>query len=244
MCDNNESNQREPISVFEGVVPRDLLEYMNASIDATRHRWRPTDGRRASTMARKFAELLRGVDGFNAMEKQVCRAAHRWAAAELGREFADDQRYVLRCVGLRMSSQSYLRHFDSHILTLLIPLQQAEAGERNGDLILYKRQRQSISVLTNVLAKAWLWFEHGLPFSIRRALSDRDRSKGRCERIAFTLGNVYVFNGLVTLHNNLDVESGERRTLIIHHYDPGLTGGTRSITRTFRALRDRLADLY
>ena len=57
-------------------------------------------------------------------------------------------------------------------------------------------------------------------------------------------GNVYVFNGFVTLHSNFDVESGERRSLIIHYYDPGLTAGLQRITQTFRGFRDRLADLF
>jgi hypothetical protein len=244
MDDNNQTDQRDPVGIFEGLVPRSLLEYMNSAIDTARHEWRPADGRRAATMARNFAGLLRTTDSFNAMESQACSAARRWAAVVLGKELAGEPLYVLRCVGSGMPKQSYLRHYDSHILTILIILQLADGYDRRGDLIVYKRERESISSIANVRTKAWLMIEHVLPLPVRRALVDRDRSRGRCDRIVCLPGNVYVFNGFVTLHSNFDVESGERRSLIIHYYDPGLTAGLQRITQTFRGFRDRLADLF
>ena len=243
MHDNGQADHCDPISVFEDVVPRSLLECMNATIDVARRQWWPRDGRRASMTARTFAGLLRGSDSFNAVEAQACSVARRWAAATFGREFAGEPLYILRCADRRTPAQSYLRHFDSHILTLLIPLQLAEAGERSGDLIVYRLQRRPVSVIANVPTKARLFIEHGLPLLTRRALVERDRSSGLCVRIACTPGNVYVFNGFLTMHTNLDVESGARRSLIIHYYDPGLTAGLRLITQTVRAFRDRLADL-
>ena len=244
MDDNNQTDQRDPVGIFEGLVPRSLLEYMNSAIDTARHEWRPADGRRAATMARNFAGLLRTTDSFNAMESQACSAARRWAAVVLGKELAGEPLYVLRCVGSGMPKQSYLRHYDSHILTILIILQLADGYDRRGDLIVYKRERESISSIANVRTKAWLMIEHVLPLPVRRALVDRDRSRGRCDRIVCLPGNAYVFNGFVTLHSNFDVESGERRSLIIHYYDPGLTAGLQRITQTFRGFRDRLADLF
>ena len=244
MDDNNQTDQRDPVGIFEGLVPRSLLEYMNSAIDTARHEWRPADGRRAATMARNFAGLLRTTDSFNAMESQACSAARRWAAVVLGKELAGEPLYVLRCVGSGMPKQSYLRHYDSHILTILIILQLADGYDRRGDLIVYKRERESISSIANVRTKAWLMIEHVLPLPVRRALVDRDRSRGRCDRIVCLPGNAYVFNGFATLHSNFDVESGERRSLIIHYYDPGLTAGLQRITQTFRGFRDRLADLF
>ena len=139
MDDNNQTDQRDPVRVFEGVVPRSLLEYMNSSIDTARHEWRPADGRRAATIARNFAELLRASYSFNAVESRACSAARRWAAVALGKELAGEPLYVLRCVDSGMPSQSYLRHYDSHILTILIILQLADGYDRCGDLIVYKR---------------------------------------------------------------------------------------------------------
>jgi hypothetical protein len=244
MDDNNQTDQRDPVRTFEGLVPPGLLECVNSSIDGARHEWRPPDGRRAVTMARNFAGLLRETDSFKAMESRVCSAARHWAAVVLGKELTGEPLYVLRCVDSSMPSQSYLRHYDSHILTILVILQLAEGHDRRGDLVVYKRRRESISLIANLGTKAWLMIEHVLPLPVRRALVDRDQSRGRCDRIVCLPGNVYVFNGFVTLHSNLDVESGERRSLIIHYYDPGLTAGLQRITQTFRGFRDRLGDLF
>jgi hypothetical protein len=65
-------------------------------------------------------------------------------------------------------------------------------------------------------------------------------TRGRCERVPCAVGNVYVFNGFVTQHCNLHVESGERRSLLIHYYDPGLSMGLSVAIRTVRGMRDRL----
>jgi hypothetical protein len=244
MDNNGHARHGGLINVFVDLVPPELLETINACIDATRNEWKPADGRRASVTARSFAEQLRQNERFEAMEAQVCAAARRWATTVLKKEVTDEPLHVLRCVGPGAASQSYLRHFDSHVLTVLVPLQLARDGDRNGDLVLHVRQRKTISPLANLLTKSGLFFEHGLPFFIRRMLVAPDLSNGRCERIPCSVGNVYVFNGFVTLHHNLDVAAGERRTLIIHHFDAGLTSGARSIMRSFRGLRDRLADLY
>ncbi|MDE1184722.1 hypothetical protein [Paraburkholderia sp.] len=243
MHENDQPDSRTAPSVFERVVPQNLLDFMNASIDDARDRWWPRDGRRASPTAHNFASLLRGLDAFDAAETQACQSARRWASTMLGKECGGEPICMLRCVDVGSPSQSYLRHFDSHILTLLIPLQLAASGERSGDLIMYRQPRRSVSAMSNVITKARLFLEHGMPVIARRALLMRDLERGLCERIACTPGNVYAFNGFVTMHGNLDVASGERRTLIIHYYDPGRTVGLRVITRTMRAFRDRLADL-
>jgi hypothetical protein len=230
------------LTVFEHVVSLDLLKWINASIDATRHRWRPADGRRETATAKSFGDLLRQSDAFRAAEVEARAASRRWAMETFGRPLAENVLHVIRCVNRDVPSQSHLRHFDSHSLTLLIPLQLAGKGDRNGDLLLYKKRRQSISLARNVLTKGSLIMQHNLPFAVRRALTRRDLHRRRCVRVACEPGNVYVFNGFITLHANLDVAAGERRSLIIHYYDPGMNAGLRSTLRVWRALRDRIAD--
>ncbi|MGF6774158.1 hypothetical protein P3T18_006672 [Paraburkholderia sp. GAS199] len=231
------------LDIYFNVVPLKVIETLNATIDGTRHDWSPADGRRESVMANSFATLLRENACFQAIESQVCAAADTWARTVLKREVSDKPLHVLRCVGPDADSQSYLRHFDSHLLTILVPLQLAPDGERNGDLIMHAFQRKANSTIANLLTKSYLFFEHGLPFFIRRVLATRDLSRAHSQRIECSPGNIYVFNGLITLHHNLDVTVGERRMLIIHHYDAGLTAGARSVTRSFRLLRDRLAGM-
>ncbi|MBN3858054.1 hypothetical protein G3N59_32175 [Paraburkholderia sp. Ac-20340] len=229
------------VSEFVGVVPPDLLASINASIEAARHEWQPPDGRRASAAARQFADALRRHEAFSAMEAQVCAAARQWVARTQAREANDPPIHVLRCVGPAMAAQSYLRHFDSHVLTVLIPLQRAPDGEQNGDLIVHMRRCAPLAPLAHLMTKAWLFFEHGLPFGLRRAIVNSGFGTRRGLRIRCEPGNAYVFNGFVTLHHNLHVADGERRSLIIHHYDAGLEARLRTMVRAVRHMRDRLA---
>jgi hypothetical protein len=228
------------VTVFAGVVPQSALQSINAMIDATRHQWQPADGRRESKLALMFVELLRKSDAFRATEAKACEASQRWATQKFGRTPALNRLYVLRCVNRDTPSQSHLRHFDSHVLTLLIPLRLAQPGEQNGDLVMYRKQRSSISLVHNVVTKAALVVQQHLPFRTRLALIRRDMLSKRCVRVTCEPGNVYGFNGFITMHANLAIDAGERRSLIIHYYDPGLTAGVRSAARAVRSLSDRL----
>jgi hypothetical protein len=229
------------IRLFEGVVPRILLEQINAIIDETRDTWQPPDGRRATQTTARVVELLRQHGGFRRVERQTRANSQRWAAQK-GLMTDGEPLYVLRCVNRSLPAQSHLRHYDSHILTLLIPLRSAHDAEENGDLIIYRQPRHQLSAVTNVLAKVWLIALRRLPLAARRAQTWRDLSRQRCDRIECVPGNVYAFNGFVTRHANLHVEQGERRTLIVHYFDPGMTAGLRIVPRIWRAIRDGLRD--
>lgn len=228
------------IGVFVDLVPPGLLASINATIESVRHEWRPADGRRACAAAREFADQLRRHEDFRAVEAQACAAARRWASRALHRELDDRPLHVLRCVDARMSAQSYLRHFDSHVLTLLVPLQLAHGDGHNGDLIVHEQPHGRVSRPLHLLMKAWLYVEHALPFFARRLLAENRHSGAHCRRIRCRPGNVYVFNGFVTLHHNLHVHEGERRTLIIHHCDAGFETHIRSVLRALRGVRDHL----
>lgn len=242
MRDHDIEAQPPRLQVFEGVVPRQLLAEMNATVDACRQAWRPADGRRATDTAAQFAELLRRHDPFRLAERQAC-ARSRQGSRQAGWAIERAQPlYVLRCINGGLRGQSHLRHYDSHILTLLIPLQQAAPSRENGDLILYRHPREAVAAWKNVITKVRLILMRSLPFVVRRALTFHHLAHGRCERVACVPGNVYVFNGFITLHANLHVEAGERRSLIFHYYDPGLTAGLNHVPRAWRALRDRLLD--
>ncbi|WP_420995148.1 hypothetical protein ACKI2N_000190 [Cupriavidus sp. 30B13] len=242
MRDHDIETQPPRLQIFENVVPGQLLEEMNATLDACRQSWRPADGRRATDTAARFAELLRRHAPFQVAERQAC-ARSRQGAREAGWDIGrGPPLYVLRCVNGSLRGQSHLRHYDSHILTLLIPLQQAAPTRENGDLIIYRHRRDTVAAWKNVITKVRLILLRSLPFAIRRALTFRHLALGLCDRIACVPGNLYVFNGFVTLHANLHVESGERRSLIFHYYDPGLTAGLSHVPRAWRTLRDRLLD--
>uniref|UniRef100_UPI003F49300C hypothetical protein n=1 Tax=Cupriavidus yeoncheonensis TaxID=1462994 RepID=UPI003F49300C len=233
--------ERKPcgVHVFKDVVPQQLIDEINATIDICRDDWHPADGRRASRMAMRLANRLRKSERFAQAELRAYDTFGGWAH-QSGRAISGEPLYVLRCVNASMPQQSHLRHYDSHLLTLLIPLQVASASNENGDLIVYRQRRRSVSVMSNLLAKAWLIGLRCLPFMKRQGLTYRHLERGLCDRIACLPGNVYAFNGFFTLHANLHVEAGERRTLIIHYYNPGLTAGLHVVPRALRALRERL----
>lgn len=230
------------LTVFEAVVSSQLIQRINTTIDVTRAQWRPADGRREVVAAASFADWLRQSAAFRAVEAYGRSTTGAWAEATLGRRLPERVLNVLRCVNRETSQQAHLRHFDSHALTLLIPLQGAETGERNGDLLLYKKQRTSLSLLHNISDKACLLFQQNLPLPMRRALTHHDLRRECCARVACRPGNVYMFNGFTTLHANLEVAVGERRSLVMHFYDAGLTAGLGHPLRLLRELRDRIAD--
>jgi hypothetical protein len=229
--------------VFQGVVPLDMLEQINETIAASQRQTHGALSHRGSDMVRSFADLLRQSDAFRRAESDACAASLHAAVLTFGPTLADNVVYVLRCIDRDAQWQSYLRHFDSHYLTLLIPLKLAEKCERNGDLILYKKRRRSVSLVNNVFTKAWLFTQQNFPFQIRRAVVMNDLRQKRCARVAIEPGNLYAFNGFLTKHANLDVTAGERRTLIIHYYDPGLRAGLHTVTRIVRTLRGRVTDV-
>ncbi len=229
------------LTVFENVIPSPVLEKMNATIDADRATWPAPDGG-IVPLARKFGEMLRGMDRFRELESESRAKAKDWAAAELRGGYSEDSLHVLRCVNHEMDWQSHLRHHDSHFLTLLIPLKLADGTERNGDLLLYERRRQSVTFIGNMAYKTWLVSQQNRRFAVRARQTRRDLAAGRCHRISCVPGNVYVFNGFLSLHANLEIESGERRSLIVHHFDPHLTAGIKHVTRGLRLLRRRHAD--
>jgi hypothetical protein len=229
------------VRLYENVVPLTLLDRINATIDETRDTWQPADGRRATQTTARVVELLRQRVEFQHVERQARATSQRWAAQK-GLKVDGEPLCVLRCINCTLPAQSHLRHYDSHILTLLIPLRSAHGTEENGDLIVYRQPRHTLSAVTNVMAKTWMIALRRLPLAIRRTQTRRDLSRQRCDRIACVPGNVYAFNGFVTQHANLHVEQGERRTLIVHYYDPGMTGGLRAVPRIWRAIRDRLVD--
>jgi hypothetical protein len=224
------------LTVFDNVIPRRVLDQMNAAIDANKSTWPAPDGGDLP-LAKSLSEMIRRTARFRALESQACEAARHWAAATAGLKYVEESLHVLRCVNRDMMWQSHLRHHDSHLLTLLIPLQLADPTERNGDLVLYKRRRQSVSFLGNMAYKTWLVIQQNRRFAARARQTRRDLSLGRCRRIACVPGNVYAFNGFLSLHANLEIDSGERRSLIIHHFDPCLTAGIKHVTRALHVPR-------
>jgi hypothetical protein len=214
---------------FHSVIPAEIIAEINEVIDRS---FGNTPLRAQS--GEIAAELIRRGDAFRQLEEAICSDA-RAKAAKFGQiDLPLKPFHVLRCASKATGAESNNRHYDSHLLTLLIPLQLAPDGVSNGDLVMYRRPRLSVSTPGNVVCKMRHGFLRSLPLTWRRWLTLHDLRRGNCARIPVQVGSVYAFNGFAIQHGNLDVEVGQRRTLLIHYYDPGHSLGLSEMLRRGR----------
>ena len=133
---------------------------------------------------------------------------------------ASDQPYyqVLRCLtGSSGRKHSMVFHFDSHVLTLLLPI-EVPAGKDNGDLIILPniraiRRRYASNLIDKILVRN--------PVS-QRILRGMAKSRPeRFVRISLFPGNLYFFWGYRSIHANApcDIEK-IRATALFHYVDP------------------------
>ena len=103
---------------FDDVIPQQTITEINEFID---HLFDTTAPR--SQSGAKIAEMLRCGPAFRELEQSICANA-RAMAAKIGRTNLPTQPFpVLRCASKTSLAESHCRHYDSHLLTLLIPLQ-------------------------------------------------------------------------------------------------------------------------
>ncbi|EDZ98844.1 hypothetical protein BH160DRAFT_5870 [Burkholderia sp. H160] len=214
---------------FDDVVPLDTISEINELIDQL---FGNTPQR--SLSGEKIAEILRRGQAFRELERSICASARAMAAKNGQTNLPEEPHHVLRCASTSTLAESHCRHYDSHLLTLLIPLQIAPEGVHNGDLVMYCKPRLSVTTVSNVICKMRHGFLHSLPLSLRSWHTLHDLRVGNCKRIPVKPGSVYEFNGFALQHANFDVQNGQRRTLLIHYYDPGHSLGLSSVLRSAR----------
>ncbi|SIT47230.1 conserved hypothetical protein [Paraburkholderia ribeironis] len=217
------------LKAFHDVIPIQTIVEINKVIDRVFG-----DAPQRSQSCAAAAELLRRDPVFRELERTICANARAMAAIAGLTDLPREPFHVLRYSSNATLAESHCRHYDSHLLTLLIPLQLASDGVCNGDLVMYRRPRLSVSTPGNVVCKLRHGIQRKLPFSWRKWLTLHDLRRGNCARIPVQVGSVYVFNGFALQHANLDVQGGQRRTLLIHYYDPGYSLGLSEILRRVR----------
>jgi hypothetical protein len=148
--------------------------------------------------------------------KHICRRAYELATSKS----APDQAYyqVLRCLtGDAGRKHSMVFHFDSYVITVLLPI-EVPAGKENGELILlpnFRRIRQWY--LTNLIDKALL--DNKLTQWVLRVLSKLHPAG--FVRIAMTPGDLYFFWGYRSIHTNAPCDADKiRATALFHYADP------------------------
>lgn len=223
---------RGGIAIFESMVSQPTLEAINRNLDAA-YAATP-DHEQFFGYAKDIVRTLRDDVAFRELESEAVRTASNWLSSTMHVEGTVGPWFGLRVGSSTSPSGSHCRHFDSQVLTLVIVLQTASDDDRSGDLIVYPKPRGIPRRRDNVLRKSVQWGERALPFPLRAARTQRHLERGQCYRIRGAAGSVYVFNGFLMQHCNLDVLQGERRSLVIHYLDPGLSLGLAQVNRLRR----------
>ncbi|MDR5757166.1 hypothetical protein [Caballeronia sp. LZ035] len=220
---------RGELAVFESVVPKQLLAEIKGKLDAA-HGATP-DHKQFFNSAKDILHTLREIPKFKELESESVRLASDWVDNTLQAKAAMGPWFGLRVGSVAEHANSHCRHYDSHVLTFVILLQSADDNERAGDLIAYTKPRGLPGRVGNLFTKSLQWTERHLPLPMRTARTQRHLKQGLCTRVKGKPGSVFIFNGFLMQHCNLDVLNGERRSLIVHYLDPGLSMGLSALNR-------------
>jgi len=133
--------------------------------------------------------------------------------------------------GATAKDHSYIFHYDSYILTVLMPIEIPDFG-RTGRLLLFPNHRPiRANYVTNLIDKILVdnRFTHKL--YERRAYEPGTK----VPPLSVLPGNIYFFWGYSTLHTNEPCAPNQLRVMSILHYgDPHKDSTLRSLLRKFR----------
>lgn len=149
--------------------------------------------------AQWFVELLRGI-----------------YEAGTGKPGPDSEFYqVLRCLtGASASQHSYLFHYDSYVLTVLLPIEIPTSG-MTGDFMLFPNSRKiRKTYLANVIDKILL--DNRLTQWALRVLVQKRLLN--ISRIKVKPGNAYFFWGYRSIHTNEPCDPDKVRSTALFHY--------------------------
>lgn len=147
---------------------------------------------------------------------ELCRGIYE---ANLGKPAPAPEFYqVLRCLSGSLAAANSLNfHYDSYLLTALIPILMPERG-KSGDLLIIPNARRLRShYAANFLDK--LALDNPLSQAVLRGLyRHRHRS---IRHLKLRPGNLYLFNGYRSIHTNESCDPDAiRSTAILHYVDP------------------------
>jgi hypothetical protein len=141
---------------------------------------------------------------------------------------------VVRCLNGDVGRKnSYIFHYDTYVLTVLIPIMIPQAGER-GDLVLFPNVRGiRRSYLRNIFDK-FLVDNQLAQWALKLAAK---RKICGATAVVMKPGNIYLFWGYRTIHANEPCDPDQvRATALLHFGDPYKESRTRSFLRRARRL--------
>jgi hypothetical protein len=163
--------------------------------------------------------------------KNLCRRLYELGAGEPAPEVSFYQ--IFRCLnGTTGQKHSYRFHYDSYVLTALLPVAIPEAGLR-GDLLIIPSTRPIRRMyLTNVLDK--ILVDNKVAQLIFRSAARRRSPK--IVSIRMRPGNMYFFWGYRSIHTNEPCDPDKLRATALFHYgDPHQNSRSRSLIRRVKA---------
>lgn len=170
-----------------------------------------------------FLEAL----GANPDFKNLCRVVYETGT---GKPAPDAPFYqVLRCLsGTLAQSNSLNFHFDSYVLTTLIPIIIPERG-KTGDLLMIPNVRAVRSSYFGNLADKLL-LDNPVTQRVLRRLYSAKSSKIR--HVALRPGSLYLFYGYRSIHTNEACDPDAiRSTALLHYVDPHADSRIKSMLR-------------
>jgi hypothetical protein len=220
--------------MFENVISPSLIRRFNEEIDRLRAGSDAYPGKLLNEKADAIVAELRETGEFHRIEKFCRRISRLRYLAAFSRTPPENGRCYVRCANTLSDAASHLRHFDSYLMTILVPLQTVDVPGDNGDLIVYRKKNYSTSVAGNIFRKSLTKMDNLLPRTYRKKKTLWQLKNKQCDRILCKIGNVYFFNGYNTKHCNFSVGTSERRTLLVHDYDSHNSLGLSNFVRLFR----------
>ncbi|UZF93167.1 hypothetical protein [Bosea sp. NBC_00550] len=136
---------------------------------------------------------------------------------------------VLRCLSGRLAAANSLNfHYDSYLLTALIPIIIPERG-KTGDLLIMPNSRKlRSSYALNFIDKILL--DNPLSQKVLRARYERGHRGIR--HLKLTPGNLYLFNGYRSIHTNEACDPDAiRSTALLHYVDPHADSALKHLLR-------------
>jgi hypothetical protein len=127
--------------------------------------------------------------------------------------------YVLRVLHKKRIEQESLNfHFDSHLITVLIPIIiPKRKNSNNGHFLMIPHKRKiTTSIFKNIIQK--IFYQKIIGFFLKKFRSLI--SIYGFKKVILKPGSLFLFNGFRTLHGNLDIDIRDTRaTFLVHFYD-------------------------
>ena len=207
--------ERDGFAVLPDYVPTDRLRDLQATVEAAVHANGDESVGRWTDLA-EFDDTLLGAltrdPDFIALLRGVYAAAYGVAAPDTPLVPS------LRCLSGRTgAAQSMLFHYDSYVLTAIVPI-IIPSGGQPGRLIVHPNTRSlRRTYLANFIDK----LVTDNPRAQRRYLGMHERHDDRLRYVEMTPGYLYLFWGYRSVHTNEPCDPDKiRSTAIWHYHDP------------------------